>query len=97
MKSSSVRAKKRFLWKRDGNRCWLCGGVLGRLGDEGPWEPTLDHIIPRSRDGSNAIENLRLAHKLCNGRRGSTHPDRSIAKVAMAKVNEFISENRRRK
>jgi 5-methylcytosine-specific restriction endonuclease McrA len=27
---------------------------------------TLDHVIPRSRGGSNAISNLRISRKFCN-------------------------------
>lgn len=37
--------------------CWRCG-------DGGA--DTADHVIPRSRGGSNAVSNLRPAHASCN-------------------------------
>lgn len=33
--------------------------------------PTIDHLVPRSKGGSNALSNLRLAHKWCNSTRGT--------------------------
>lgn len=49
-----------------GTRCHLClkGGAT-----------SADHIVPRVHGGSDSLDNLRPAHKLCNSRRG----DRSIA------------------
>jgi len=32
---------------------------------------TLDHIIPRSKGGSDAAENLQLAHARCNKIKGN--------------------------
>lgn len=32
---------------------------------------TIDHAIPKARGGTNDLHNLRLAHELCNHRRGS--------------------------
>jgi 5-methylcytosine-specific restriction endonuclease McrA len=45
-----------------GTVCALCGG-------EGA--DTKDHIIPRSLGGSDALDNLRPAHRRCNSRRGN--------------------------
>jgi hypothetical protein len=54
----------RLLLGRDGGRlCVWCGGSLtGRL--------TVEHIIPRSAGGSHEFENLCLACRACNKRRG---------------------------
>ncbi|QDF17443.1 HNH endonuclease [Gordonia phage Coeur] len=41
--------------------CHLCGR---------PGATTADHVIPRSRHGPDALDNLRPAHRLCNQRRG---------------------------
>ncbi|PZU98306.1 MAG: hypothetical protein DCE90_04090 [Pseudanabaena sp.] len=35
-------------------------------------ELTLDHLIPKSKDGSNNLENLRLACVHCNQSRGNS-------------------------
>lgn len=61
-----------FLMHRDGDRCALCGG---RFGSGLALLRTLDHIIPRARGGTDHPANLRLAHFLCNHRRGCPPPD----------------------
>lgn len=51
--------------KRDGPRCWICGRRLTMI------TATLDHVIPRSKGGTNALRNLRLACSPCNSERGN--------------------------
>ncbi|PZP03182.1 MAG: hypothetical protein DI609_01360 [Corynebacterium urealyticum] len=45
-----------------GDRCHLCG-LTGAT--------TADHIVPRSKGGSDELDNLRPAHKSCNSARGA--------------------------
>lgn len=54
-----------LLFGRDGSACMICGEEL----EEG--DVTVDHIWPVSRGGNNRLENLQLAHQLCNSRRGN--------------------------
>jgi len=64
-------AKKRItLHRKQHGRCAICDNGL-RLRETGLEEPTLDHIIPRSKGGSNEIGNLRLVHRRCNEDRGN--------------------------
>ncbi len=35
-----------------------------------PNGPTLEHVIPISEGGTNDLENLRIAHRSCNLKRG---------------------------
>ncbi|MBF6483855.1 HNH endonuclease [Nocardia otitidiscaviarum] len=44
-----------------GITCHLCGR---------PGATTADHVIPRSRGGSDSLANLRPAHLTCNSMRG---------------------------
>lgn len=60
---------------RDGGRCWLCGGkfnwrqrAFAKLDDNAI---TFDHVIPKSQGGAKTFENLRLAHRGCNNKRGN--------------------------
>lgn len=58
---------------RDGTACAICGDPLDRhLRDplHGKYI-TFDHIIPRRDGGSDALTNLRLAHRRCNELRGN--------------------------
>ena len=64
------------LGERDRWRCWVCGGEVDRAAPPGaPGSPTIDHVLPRARGGTSEPANLRLAHRRCNGQRGSRLPE----------------------
>lgn len=57
---------------RDGTACGICGtDVDMSLPPSDEMGPTRDHILPWSLGGSDEPDNLRLAHRLCNVRRGN--------------------------
>lgn len=58
-----------MLAHRDGWRCCWCGVGLQRDGT-GDLAPTVEHVVPRSRGGTNDLENLKLACWWCNQHRG---------------------------
>ncbi len=64
------KISRRALFARDGWRCVYCGEG-GRL--------TLDHVVPRSRGGSSAWENVVTSCAPCNLRKGN----RLLDEVAM--------------
>lgn len=51
--------------KRDGSRCLLCGVSAKEA------VMHVDHIVPRSRGGSNAMENLQTLCWQCNNGKGN--------------------------
>lgn len=60
-------AKHRFrLFIKTGGLCSLCGGRIDSYS-----EASLDHIVPKSKGGTNKKSNLQLAHKYCNSIKGS--------------------------
>ncbi len=64
------------LAERDGWVCWLCDGQIDpSLPRSLPGAASIDHVVPRSRGGTSDLRNLRLAHRRCNGRRGSSLPE----------------------
>ena len=70
------------LIRRDNNTCYICGGacddsdyeIRGNSFIAGPTYPSVDHVVPLSKGGTNDISNARLAHCFCNSIKG----DRSI-------------------
>lgn len=56
--SKRIRA---FIYKRDGGRCLQC---------DSKWDLTIDHIVPRSKGGSNKPANLQTLCKHHNNRKG---------------------------
>ncbi len=64
------------LARRDGWFCWLCEGAIDpALPANSRHGGTVDHVVPRSRGGKTEAGNLRLAHRICNGRRADTLPE----------------------
>lgn len=57
---------------RDGWRCHICGHAVNKLRSGlHPKGPTIDHLVPIAHGGSDTRENVALAHRLCNTRRGT--------------------------
>jgi 5-methylcytosine-specific restriction endonuclease McrA len=58
--------------ERDEWICHLCSGAvdasLSGMAQDGP---TIDHLIPISLGGADGPDNVRLAHRRCNSRRGA--------------------------
>ena len=57
----SVELSRLNIFKRDGFECQYCGENK---------DLTLDHLIPRSRNGKSTWKNLVTACKRCNARKG---------------------------
>jgi 5-methylcytosine-specific restriction endonuclease McrA len=57
-----VKLTRREVFVRDRYTCQYCGASHGDL--------TLDHVVPRSRGGTNTWENLVTACRSCNHRKG---------------------------
>lgn len=66
MSQKQKKAKKTYLLKDYGSCCWWCETRLPVK------KLTLDHLRPKSKGGSNALENLRLACFPCNNSRGDS-------------------------
>ena len=60
-----------------GPRCVICRGARGPIildaehPDYARLGPSVEHLLPRSRGGSDHLDNLRPAHRSCNSSRGN--------------------------
>lgn len=67
---STVPYSRRAVCVRDGWRCHLCHQpVDSRFAFPHPGSATMDHLVPVSAGGADALDNVRLAHMICNARR----------------------------
>ncbi|SOD66308.1 5-methylcytosine-specific restriction endonuclease McrA [Streptomyces zhaozhouensis] len=60
---TAVPLTRRALFARDGGRCAYCGGVA----------TSVDHVIPRSRGGQHAWDNVVAACRSCNHIKADRH------------------------
>lgn len=66
----TVRRLRSETIARWGSVCWLCGQPIDlTLPRTEPGGFTVDHVVPRSKGGSNDVANCRPAHRSCNVRR----------------------------
>lgn len=61
-----VMLTRQNVFKRDGFACQYCGSLK---------ELTLDHVVPRSKNGKSTWSNLVTACKSCNSRKGDNTPE----------------------
>jgi 5-methylcytosine-specific restriction endonuclease McrA len=60
------------LVERDGDKCFICEDPVDMsLPRTNRYGATVEHVIPLKRGGQDTPENLRLAHWICNVRKGS--------------------------
>ncbi len=79
MSPKQKRARKAQLISEYRSCCWWCHKQLS------PEELTIDHLKPKSKGGSNSLENLRLACYPCNNSRGnSLYPPRRLFTPAIS-------------
>jgi 5-methylcytosine-specific restriction endonuclease McrA len=58
---------------RDNNRCQYCGTTKGPM--------TVDHVIPKTMNGSDSWTNLVCACANCNNRKGDRTPEQAGMKL----------------
>lgn len=68
------QAERSMLYERDNYTCWLCNKICDTTVDARTHDdsPTLDHVIPRSKGGTHARDNLRTACRRCNSIRSDS-------------------------
>lgn len=66
-----VRYNRENVYARDGGECQYCGLRLSRS------EATFDHVIPRRVGGRTGWENIVVACRPCNQRKGGRTPEQA--------------------
>jgi 5-methylcytosine-specific restriction endonuclease McrA len=75
-----IRLTRRNLLLRDGYRCQYCGS------EPGVRDLNVDHVLPRSRGGRDSWDNLVIACRPCNLRKGKHTPDEAGMQLLSAPV-----------
>jgi 5-methylcytosine-specific restriction endonuclease McrA len=65
------------VYLRTGFKCWYCGRKM-EMGNDNDAACSIDHRIPLSKGGVNAIENIVYCCHACNTSKGSEIYERSV-------------------
>ncbi len=68
-----IDLSRKNILRRDGFKCQYCGTTSGNL--------TVDHIIPKSRGGTDSWDNLVTACISCNNKKGNRTPEEAGMKL----------------
>lgn len=84
-----------LLHHRDKGICGICFEPvdLTLRGRALPMSPSTDHIVPLSHGGKNETSNVRLAHAICNERKGCLNENAALARHVAEQVINNIREN----
>lgn len=78
------------LARRDNWTCHLCSGPVNRGKFTGHYlDATIDHLVPVSKGGRHVWGNVRLAHFICNSRRGAQELTECAALFAFRQLELF--------
>lgn len=83
-------AKRLAIYVRDNFVCLYCGTDLRSYK---PANVTLDHVVPRSRGGSNRENNLVTACRSCNSARGNKTVQEYAPGGALQRIHTQLRKN----
>ena len=67
-----IRVSADALIQRDGNVCHICLTEIDlMLARNSRFGATIDHVVPVSKGGADTLDNMRLAHWICNIKKGN--------------------------
>jgi 5-methylcytosine-specific restriction endonuclease McrA len=67
-----IRISADVLIQRDGNVCHICLTEIDlSLARNSRFGATIDHVVPVSKGGADTLENMKLAHWICNIKKGN--------------------------
>jgi len=82
---------RNYLLEKHGRKCFYCGKSVSKF--------EVEHMLPKSRGGSNCIDNLTLSCHECNQKKDTLTAEEFIkqtlpAKKAAAKLKQLLNEKR---
>jgi hypothetical protein len=70
--TNPIRISADVLIERDGNNCHICLTEIDlSLARNSRFGATIDHVIPVSKGGADTLDNMKLAHWICNIKKGN--------------------------
>ena len=72
------------MYKEAGGICSLCGEPIKYFS-----QSTIDHVVPKSKGGSDNDSNLKIAHDFCNRKKGDDLPVYDVS----VRLSSIVTDN----
>lgn len=97
-KSSILPFIREIIYTVQGGCCLNCGLQLDLRGDFSPKYGTIDHVIPRSKGGSQtSIKNMVMLCQKCNSKKSDSIPKRQFLdkhEIVLERINLIMKERK---
>jgi hypothetical protein len=80
---------------RDGDQCRYCGVVVNWRDRKGVGGGTYDHVVPMKDGGEESIDNIVVACRACNSKKGARTPDQAGMRLISVNNLPVIQSNSR--
>lgn len=74
---------RRKIYDRDNGMCYLCGMEIKFFS-----QATVDHVIPKSKGGTNDKSNLKITHSSCNNFKGN----KTLDEIDLEKLKKYAKQ-----
>lgn len=94
-RNTSKKSSKRAKWAdvHSESVCALCGGDVFSAIEGAPGCSTVDHIIPKSRGGTDKRSNLQRAHASCNQKKSSKLERQDLERVIHGALRATVNDH----
>lgn len=80
-----------YVYNRDKGKCYICGRKCLPIGNGNTEDlsPTIDHVIPKSKGGTNELDNKKLCCSTCNSLKGNFTYSKELQSVIKNELKEL--------
>jgi len=94
MKELGYSERDAIVFVRANGKCEYCGVDL--IHDRITWDSVqFDHVIPKSKEGSDEEQNLALSCKVCNNAKMTFYPEGNTRDERILSAKEHIDKRRK--
>lgn len=72
--------------------CYICSTIIPNVEQGFPFSPSIDHVVPKSKEGTDGKYNLKASHSYCNNSKSNLDLDVFLGSYAYKYMMRIVSE-----